>query len=88
MLVISASFAIMKSDKCSTMRKEEIYYGRQFEYHKFERCTEDEDTTCGINDMNCLSEDEDTTCGINDMNCVAEDEDTTCGINDMNCLGE
>jgi len=39
--------------------------------------------------MNCLGEEDDTTCGINDMNCVEdEEEDKTCGLNDMNCLGE
>ena len=85
MLVISASFAIMKSDKCE---RRKYIMADNLSITNLNGVTEDEDTTCGINDMNCLSEDEDTTCSINDMNCVAEDEDTTCGINDMNCLGE
>ncbi|MCI8577681.1 MAG: hypothetical protein HFG64_09250 [Lachnospiraceae bacterium] len=50
---------------------------------------DDEDTTCGLNDMNCLGEEqEDVTCSLNDMNCMEEEEDKTCGLNDMNCLGE
>lgn len=51
--------------------------------------TDDQDTTCGLNDMNCLEEGQDVkTCGLNDMNCVEDEEDKTCGLNDMNCLGE
>lgn len=47
----------------------------------------DNDKTCGLNDMNCLSDAHNKTCGLNDMNCIGEDEDKMCGLNDMNCIG-
>lgn len=49
--------------------------------------TSDDDTTCGLNDMNCVDE-KDTTCSFTDMNCNEKDEDTTCSFTDMNCTGE
>ena len=50
--------------------------------------TNDDDTTCGLNDMNCVDGEEDKTCALTDMNCVEDEEDKTCALNDMNCLGE
>lgn len=47
--------------------------------------TEDDDRTCGLNDMNCLGE-EVETCNLTDMNGVSTNDDKTCGLNDMNCL--
>lgn len=50
----------------------------------------EDDTTCGLNDMNCL--DEEQTGGdakafaLEDMNAATDDDDKTCGLNDMNCL--
>lgn len=50
--------------------------------------SDDEDTTCGLNDMNCLGEKKTSNLGLNNMNGVSDDEDTTCGLNDMNCTGD
>jgi hypothetical protein len=52
--------------------------------------TNEDDKTCGLNDMNCLGDDaeKDSTCSITNMNCNTEDDDTTCSITDMNCTGD
>lgn len=48
----------------------------------------EDDRTCGLNDMNCISDEDDRTCGLNDMNCLSGEDDKTCGLSDMNCLSE
>ena len=52
--------------------------------------TNEDDTTCGFNDMNCLGNEENDskTCSITNMNCASEEDDTTCSITDMNCTGD
>ncbi len=51
--------------------------------------TNDDDTTCGLNDMNCIGDGgDDSTCSITNMNCTTEEDDTTCSFTDMNCMGE
>ena len=52
--------------------------------------TNEDDTTCGLNDMNCLGNEENDskTCSITNMNCASEEDDTTCSITDMNCTGD
>lgn len=51
--------------------------------------TNDDDTTCGLNDMNCIGDGgDDSTCSITNMNCTTEEDDTTCSFTDMNCTGE
>ncbi len=47
----------------------------------------DQEKTCGLNNMNCITEEDSRSCSLNDMNCLA-DEDKTCALDDMNCLGE
>lgn len=47
----------------------------------------DDDTTCALNDMNCV-ESKESTCSFTDMNCTSSDEETTCSFTDMNCTGE
>lgn len=49
--------------------------------------SEDNDTTCGLNDMNCV-ETEESTSSITNMNSTSTDDDTTCSFTDMNCTGE
>lgn len=48
----------------------------------------DDDTTCGLNDMNCLDTKETPGSSITNMNSASSDEDTTCSFTDMNCTGE
>ncbi len=48
----------------------------------------DDDTTCGLNDMNCLDGEDDVSCGLNDMNCLDGADDVSCGLNDMNCVDD
>lgn len=47
----------------------------------------DDDTTCGLNDMNCV-ETKETASSITNMNSASSDDDTTCNFTDMNCTGE
>jgi hypothetical protein len=46
--------------------------------------TDDEDTTCGITDLNCVDGQE-ASYKITDLNSVDE-KDTTCDITDLNCI--
>ncbi len=48
----------------------------------------EDDTTCGLNDMNCLGEDDDKSCALDDMNCLGETDDKTCALDNMNCLDD
>ena len=41
----------------------------------------------GMTNMNGIT-DNDRTCGLNDMNCLSNSHDKTCGLNDMNCMGD
>ena len=50
--------------------------------------TEEDDRTCGLQDMNCLDTQEKKDYDITDMNAVGKDDDTTCGLQDMNCSGD
>lgn len=47
--------------------------------------TNNEDKTCGLNDMNCLGGAQPSH-GLNNMNGDTNNEDKTCGLNDMNCV--
>lgn len=49
--------------------------------------TDDEDKTCGLQDMNCLEGQEPKPHSLNNMNGDTSAEDKTCGITDMNCVG-
>ena len=48
---------------------------------------EEQKKASGWSNLNGISDD-DKTCGLNDMNCLSGEDDSTCGLNDMNCLGE
>ena len=50
--------------------------------------TDDEDKTCGLQDMNCLEGQEAKPHSLNNMNGDTAAEDKTCGITDMNCVGD
>lgn len=50
--------------------------------------TDDEDKTCGLQDMNCLEGQEVKPHSLNNMNGDTSAEDKTCGITDMNCVGD
>ena len=50
--------------------------------------TDDEDKTCGLQDMNCLDGQEPKSHSLNNMNVDSSSEDKTCGITDMNCVGD
>lgn len=50
--------------------------------------TDDEDKTCGLQDMNCLDGQEPKSHSLNNMNGDSSSEDKTCGITDMNCVGD
>ena len=46
--------------------------------------TDQDDMSCGINDMYCLGgEEKEQT--LNDMNGVSREDETSCSLNDMNC---
>ena len=47
--------------------------------------TNNDDKSCGLNDMNCNGSEE-SSHGLNNMNGATKDEDKTCGLNDMNCV--
>ena len=47
--------------------------------------TEEDERTCGLQDMNCLDTQPDKDFDITDMNALGKDDDTTCALQDMNC---
>lgn len=48
----------------------------------------DDDTTCALEDMNCLGDKDTSSCSLEDMNCVDGKEDLTCALDNMNCVDE
>ncbi len=50
--------------------------------------TNDDDRTCGLQDMNCLDKNDKKGLNITDMNALGKDDDTTCALQDMNCTGD
>ena len=50
--------------------------------------TNDNDTTCGLQDMNCLEGQEQKPHSLTNMNGDTAADDKTCGITDMYCVGD
>lgn len=50
--------------------------------------TEDDESTCGLQDMNCLEKEPQKDFSLTDMNALGKDDDTTCALQDMNCSEE
>ena len=47
--------------------------------------TQNDDKSCGLNDMNCEGNAAPKAAGLNNMNSMSHDDDKSCGLNDMNC---
>ena len=50
--------------------------------------SQDDERTCGLQDMNCLEKEQKKDFDITDMNALGKDDDTTCALQDMNCSGD
>lgn len=48
--------------------------------------TNNEDKSCGLQDMNCLDGQDPKDHSITNMNGDTENEDKSCGLTDMNCV--
>lgn len=47
--------------------------------------TQNDDKSCGLNDMNCEGDTTPKAASLNNMNSMTHDDDKSCGLNDMNC---
>ncbi|MCF0131393.1 MAG: hypothetical protein HUJ71_06670 [Pseudobutyrivibrio sp.] len=60
---------------------------KEYGFQNMNGMSENEDKTCGLNDMNCLGEDEKKNYDLNNMNAATKKDDKSCSITDMNCEG-
>lgn len=75
----------MLNEKNEKNRRDFIMADKKLGIDNMNGDTNNDDKTCGLNDMNCNG-DEQASHGLNNMNGATNDEDKTCGLNDMNCV--
>lgn len=49
--------------------------------------SQEDERTCGLQDMNCLEKEQNKDYDITDMNALGKEDDVTCALQDMNCSG-